>query len=386
VQATRGPRGSRCSWHRNARKVSTNTKKRSKVMMHVALIGSGKIGEAIVTLFNAVGGYKLTVVDKDIERLAPMKALGASVITADVANDDLSSKLQGVQVVISACPFYLTPKLGKLARDIGAHYFDLTEDVESTRVIKEIAKGANTVFMPQCGLAPGFISVAANDVAKGFESLRDVNMRVGALPIYPTNALKYNLTWSTDGLINEYLNPCEAIIDGKMKETPPLEELEHFAMDGLDYEAFNTSGGLGTLCETLAGKVQNLNYKTVRYPGHCAIMKILVHDLRLAQRRELLKDVMEAAIPITLQDVVLVFVSVTGQKEGRLAQESYAKKIYAKKVDGKLLSAIQLTTASGICTMVDLLAKGKLAKSGFVRQESVTLADFIANPFGQHYA
>ncbi len=359
-------------------------------MMHVALIGSGKIGEAIVTLFNSVGGYQLTVVDKDAERLAPMKALGAAVVVADVANDDLSAKLKGVNVIISACPFYLTPKLAKLARDIGAHYFDLTEDVESTKFVKEIAKGAATVFMPQCGLAPGFISIAAAEIARRFDTLRDVNMRVGALPIYPTNALKYNLTWSTDGLINEYLNPCEAIIDGKIKETPPLEELEHFSMDGLDYEAFNTSGGLGTLCETLEGKVQNLNYKTVRYPGHCDIMKILVRDLRLGERRELLKDVLETAIPITLQDVVLVFVSVSGQREGRLAQESYAKKIYAKQVNGKWLSAIQLTTAAGICTMVDLLAKGQLKAelpgTGFVRQESVSLETFLANPFGAYYA
>ncbi len=359
-------------------------------MMHVALIGSGKIGEAIVTLFNSVGGYQLTVVDKDAERLAPMKALGATVVVADVANDDLAAKLKGVNVIISACPFYLTPKLAKLARDIGAHYFDLTEDVESTKVVKEIAKGAATVFMPQCGLAPGFISIAAAEIARRFDTLRDVNMRVGALPIYPTNALKYNLTWSTDGLINEYLNPCEAIIDGKIKETPPLEELEHFSMDGLDYEAFNTSGGLGTLCETLEGKVQNLNYKTVRYPGHCDIMKILVRDLRLGERRELLKDVLETAIPITLQDVVLVFVSVSGQREGRLAQESYAKKIYAKQVNGKWLSAIQLTTAAGICTMVDLLAKGQLKAelpgTGFVRQESVSLETFLANPFGAYYA
>ncbi len=359
-------------------------------MMHVALIGSGKIGEAIVTLFNSVGGYKLTVVDKDAERLAPMKALGATVVAADVASDDLASKLKGVNVIISACPFYLTPKLAKLARDIGAHYFDLTEDVESTKVVKEIAKGASTVFMPQCGLAPGFISIAAAEIARRFDTLRDVNMRVGALPIYPTNALKYNLTWSTDGLINEYLNPCEAIIDGKIKETPPLEELEHFSMDGLDYEAFNTSGGLGTLCETLEGRVQNLNYKTVRYPGHCDIMKILVRDLRLGERRELLKDVLETAIPITLQDVVLVFVSVSGQREGRLAQESYAKKIYAKQINGKWLSAIQLTTAAGICTMVDLLAKGQLKAdlpgTGFIRQESVSLETFLANPFGAHYA
>ncbi|NJR71638.1 MAG: NAD(P)-binding domain-containing protein [Gammaproteobacteria bacterium] len=354
--------------------------------MHVALIGSGKIGEAIVALFNANGGYKITVIDKDMARLAPMKALGATVHAADVGNDDLAPLLKGVDVILSACPFYLTPILAKLAYTINAHYFDLTEDVASTRIVKEIAKDAKTAFVPQCGLAPGFISIAANELAQKFDSLRDVNMRVGALPIYPTNALKYNLTWSTDGLINEYLNPCEAIIDGAIRETPPLEELEHFALDGLDYEAFNTSGGLGTLCETLEGRVTNLNYKTVRYPGHCAIMKILLNDLGLGKRRELLKDVMETAIPITYQDVVLVFVSVSGQRDGRLAQESFAKKIYAKEVGGKLLSAIQLTTASGICTMVDLLRDGKIAKSGFIRQESVSLPAFLANPFGKYYA
>jgi saccharopine dehydrogenase-like NADP-dependent oxidoreductase len=115
-------------------------------------------------------------------------------------------------------------------------------------------------------------------------------------------------------------------------------------------------------------------------------MKILLNDLGLGKRRELLKDVMETAIPMTYQDVVLVFVSVSGQREGRLAQESFAKKIYAKKVGGKLLSAIQLTTASGICTMVDLLAKGELKGRGFVRQESVSLPQFLANPFGEFYA
>lgn len=354
--------------------------------MHIALIGSGKIGEAIVTLFNANGGYKITVVDKDAERLAPMKALGATVHVADVANDDLAKLLKGVDVILSACPFYLTPVLAKLAYSINAHYFDLTEDVASTRIVKEIAKTANTAFVPQCGLAPGFISIAAYELAKKFDSLRDVNMRVGALPIYPTNALKYNLTWSTDGLINEYLNPCEAIINGKLRETPPMEELERFSLDGLDYEAFNTSGGLGTLCETLEGNVQNLNYKTVRYPGHCDIMKILLNDLGLGKRREVLKDVMETAIPMTFQDVVLVFVSVSGQREGRLAQESYAKKIYAREVGGKLLSAIQLTTASGICTMVDLLKQGRIANKGFVRQESVSLPAYLDNPFGKYYA
>ena len=211
-------------------------------------------------------------------------------------------------------------------------------------------------------------------------------MRVGALPIYPSNALKYNLTWSTEGLINEYCNPCEAIVDGAVREVAALEGMEEFSLDGVAYEAFNTSGGLGTLCETLAGRVENLDYKTVRYPGHREIVKILVRDLRLARHREVLKDVFEAAIPMTTQDLVIVFVTVTGHKQGRLVQETFVRKIYSKRVGGKHLSAIQLTTAAGICAMVDLQREGRLPARGFVRQEEVPLADFLANRFGRHYA
>ncbi len=215
-------------------------------------------------------------------------------------------------------------------------------------------------------------------------------MRVGALPQFPANALKYNLTWSTDGLINEYCNPCEAIHDGRAVEMMPLEGLEHFSLDGIDYECFNTSGGLGTLVGTLDGKVESLNYKTVRYPGHCAVMKMLLEDLRLRNRRELLKEIMEQSLPITHQDVVLIFVTASGMREGRLTQESYAKKVYAKEVrngkaGGHLMSAIQITTAAGICAMVDLMFDGHLPQSGFVRQEMCDLEPFLANRFGRHY-
>ena len=254
--------------------------------------------------------------------------------------------------------------------------------MESTRTIKQLAEGAKTAFIPQCGLAPGFISIVAYDLAKKFDKLRDVQMRVGALPVFPHNALKYNLTWSTDGLINEYCNPCESIRDGQRIEVPALEELEQFTLDGVEYEAFNTSGGLGTLCDTLEGKVENLNYKTVRYPGHRDIVKLLVRDLHLGTRRDIFKDVLETAIPITYQDVVLVFVTVSGWKDGRLTQESYAKKIYSQTVGDRLMSAIQITTAAGICAMCDLLVEGKLPQKGFVRQEEAKLSDFLANRFG----
>ncbi|MGE5622250.1 MAG: saccharopine dehydrogenase family protein [Bacillota bacterium] len=356
------------------------------------LLGAGKIGDAILNLLSHCGDYQLTVADRDARRLLHVREMAfPDVTTAEVDISDAKSVLNlidGHDVTLSACPYFLTPVIAAAAKQAGSHYFDLTEDVESTRAVKQLAEDASTAFVPQCGLAPGFISIVASDVASRFDRLRDVHMRVGALPTYPSNALKYNLTWSTDGLINEYCNPCEAIVDGQLREVSPLEEVEHFSLDGIDYEAFNTSGGLGTLCESLAGRVQNLNYKTVRYPGHRDIIKMLVRDLQLGMldRRHILKDVLESAIPITKQDVVLVFVSVTGLREGRLEQETYAKKIYSQSVNGQLLSAIQVTTAAGICTMVDLLMQGRLPKRGLVRQEQAKLDDFLANRFGRFYA
>ena len=356
-------------------------------MTKTILLGAGKIGETISHLLHATGDYALTVTDQDAARLAPIAALGVRSVQADFTSQDkLRELIRGHEIVLSACPFHLTPMIAQAAVANGAHYFDLTEDVESTRRVKALAAGAKTALVPQCGLAPGFISILAYAMTRKFEALRDVHMRVGALPVYPTKALKYNLTWSTDGLINEYCNPCEAIIDGNKHETLALEEIEAFSLDGIAYEAFNTSGGLGTLCDTLAGRVENLNYKTVRYPGHRDLVKMLIRDLRLGQRREVLKDVLEASVPMTHQDVVLVFVTVSGMREGRLTQESFAKKIYSATIDGRLYSAIQITTAAGICAMVDLLREGALPRSGFVRQEDAELDRFLANRFGRYYA
>lgn len=361
-------------------------------MVRLSLLGAGKIGEAIANLLAHAGDYALTVIDQDAARLAYIERQAlpnVRVLNADLSEDDvLDALLRGQDVALSASPYFLTLAIARAAARCGAHYFDLTEDVASTRVVKTLARAATTALVPQCGLAPGFVSIAAYDLAKRFESLRNVHMRVGALPIYPTNALKYNLTWSTDGLINEYCNPCEAIIDGAIRETLALEEMEHFSLDGIDYEAFNTSGGLGTLCETLAGRVANLNYKTVRYPGHRDIIKVLIRDLELGkkERRPILKEVLEAAIPMTLQDVVLVFVSVSGMQDGRLTQHTYAKKIYSQVVNGEHLSAIQLTTAAGVCAMVDLVITDKLPRRGFVRQEQAELTDFLENRFGRFYA
>jgi saccharopine dehydrogenase-like NADP-dependent oxidoreductase len=245
--------------------------------------------------------------------------------------------------------------------------------------------GPGQIFMPQCGLAPGFISIVASHIAASFDRLDTVHMRVGALPQFPSNALRYNLTWSTDGLINEYCNACDAIVEGRRAELRPLDGLEHFWLDGVQYEAFNTSGGLGTLAETLEGRVRQLNYKTIRYPGHQALMRFLIGELRLSERRELLKDVLERAIPVTFQDLVVTFCTVTGWRKDQLVQASDAQRIYSKRLYGEAWSAIQITTAASLCAALDLRLAGKLP-GGFVRQEQIDLDEFLDNRFGRHLA
>jgi saccharopine dehydrogenase-like NADP-dependent oxidoreductase len=359
---------------------------RNVPVRNVLVLGAGKIGGAIVDLLHGTGDYRITLADSDQTFLGQAAGDRATPKQLDVADKKaLLGAMKGQQAVMSALPFFLNPGVAEACAEAGVHYFDLTEDVATTRAVRKVAEGSKVAFAPQCGLAPGFISIAANHLAKKFDSVRSLHMRVGALPQFPANALKYNLTWSTDGLINEYCNPCEAIHDGRAVDMMPLEGLEHFSLDGIDYECFNTSGGLGTLVETLDGKVESLNYKTVRYPGHCAVMKMLLEDLRLRNRRELLKEIMEQSLPITHQDVVLIFVTASGMREGRLTQESYAKKIYAKEVRGELMSAIQITTAAGICAMVDLMFDGHLPQSGFVRQEMCDFERFLKNRFGRHY-
>jgi saccharopine dehydrogenase-like NADP-dependent oxidoreductase len=357
-------------------------------MKKIAIVGAGKIGQMIADLLGHCGDYEVAMIDKSAAQFEKLQ-LGAKVerIALDVGDvGAVTAALKGRFAVLSAAPFQVTGKIAQAAAQAGVHYLDLTEDVANTRQVRELAKTAKTAFIPQCGLAPGFITIVGYDLAKHFDSLHDVRLRVGALPQYPSNALNYNLTWSTDGVINEYCEPCEEIANGELVMAPPLEEREEFSLDGVTYEAFNTSGGVGSLCETLQGKVQNLNYRTIRYPGHAAIMKALLQDLRLRERRDVLKDILENALPTTLQDVVIVFVTVTGSKKGGLVQETYANKVYGQKVNGTERSAIQITTAAGICAVLDLLADGTLPQQGFVRQEDVSLEAFLGNRFGRVYA
>jgi saccharopine dehydrogenase-like NADP-dependent oxidoreductase len=357
----------------------------------ILLLGAGKIGRMIARLLADSGDYSVHVADHDTAALARIDERGTVAATHAIdveRHADLVRQMQGHAAVLSALSFRHNAGVAQAALEAGVSYFDLTEDRQTTAEVRRIAAQAQRgqVFVPQCGLAPGFISIVASHLIKWFERPESVRMRVGAIPQFPTNALTYNLTWSTDGLINEYCNPCEVIYESRRLETPPLDGLEQFALDGIQYEAFNTSGGLGTLCETLDGRVRELNYKTIRYPGHHDLMVFLLRELRLDERRELLKDVLERAIPITFQDVVVIFCTVTGWRKGQFVQKSDARKLYPKTLGGEIWSAIQVTTAASLCAVCDLFLSGTLEGQGFVRQEEIDFEAFMANRFGKWYA
>lgn len=350
--------------------------------MRIALLGAGHIGSTIAAWLCRTSDYSVRLADREPRTLQAFAAHGAKTAVLDFRDTGaVLAFVRGADAIVNALPFDMAIPMAGVAREAGLHYFDLTEDVAACEAIRAMADGAHSAFMPQCGLAPGFISIAAHSLTARFDTLDELKLRVGALPQCPTNALKYNLTWSVDGLVNEYLHPCRAIRDGVLREVQALEDLEHFSIDGVEYEASNTSGGLGTLCESLEGRVRTLDYKTIRYPGHYTLMRFLVGELRLGGRPELLKDLLCDAIPTTLQDVVVICVAVSGMRSGRRVHEVLTRRLLA---DGEG-SAIQRATAAGVCAALDLFREGRLPTRGFVAQHAMALDDFLANRFGQLY-
>lgn len=356
-------------------------------MFKVMVLGAGKIGTLISCLL--AEEYQVHLVDINLESIQKAGCspnIKTSTIDVDKASD-LESCFSSYHpdAVVSALPYYCNIKIAEAALKFNIHYFDLTEDIQVTQKIEKISEGASAAFVPQCGLAPGFISIVTQNLIKKFEKVDIVKMRVGALPVRPSNALKYSLTWSTDGLINEYGNICYGIVDGKKVSLIPLEGYETIEVDGLLYEAFNTSGGLGSLADTYKDRVNMMDYKTLRYPGHCEKIKLLMNDLKLNHDREVLKKILEKAIPKTNQDVVLIYSAVSGWRGKDLFEETYFKKIYPQKIGSKLWSAIQITTASSLCCIVDIVLKNPSAYKSLVTQESFTLENVLENRFGRYY-
>ncbi len=389
-------------------------------MTKVLVLGAGKVGKSVAELLLACGkgAYSVTLADRDAGMLAIAKeniSRLASLVkhpvpceykTVDVSDPSaVKALLKGHDSVICMLPFNFVMGIAEAANELGVNYFDVTEDVETTDKVKSIADGgrAKVALVPQCGLAPGYIAIAAHEVARNFKSIDTLILRVGALPQYPTNRLKYNVTWSAAGVINEYCEPCNVMLGGKSVKVPALGGVENFTLNGCEFEAFFTSGGIGSLVETLvaAGKTgaeTTLAYKSIRYPGHAELMKFLLGDLRLGQEhaeptragrifdRALAVDLLEHGCPRTTQDMVVVFITGIGiGHDGIRRQINFGRNIPATEMFGRLWPAIELTTAAGVCAMVDLHRQGKTARSGFIKQEDVSLGTFNQTVFGLGY-
>lgn len=347
----------------------------------VRVVGLGKVGELVARLLHQAG-FDVTGVDA-----RPRDALPFAVAKVDITDRGaLAAALNGADAVVCCLPFALTLTVAETAAAAGAHYFDLTEDVRTTERVRELADGSDgQVFAPQCGLAPGLIAIVGSAMAEPLQDLRSIELRVGALPRHPVGMLGYAFIWSPEGVVNEYLNECEVIRDGRRRLVPAMTERETVVIAGTPLEAALTSGGLGTMCETFEGRVERLDYKTLRYPGHFDLMRFVFDELLLRERRELAGEILVNAKPPVDDDVVYLYVAVEGRTDGELSRRQFVRAWRPTDIAGGTWRAISWTTACAAAGVVELVATGDV-RGGFLRQESIPLDSLLKTRSGSYLA
>ncbi len=350
-------------------------------MKKILVIGIGKVGSLVATLLSKQ--FDVTGLDKQ----KSFQKYSFLTIEGDVTDTlFLENTIENYDAVVSCMPYNLNLPIARVAHKLGKHYFDLTEDVPTTTAIREMAKTSKGLMAPQCGLAPGLIGIVGANLTKRFSKLRDIELRVGALPRYPNGLLGYSFTWSPAGVINEYINDSEVIHNGECKMVPSLDGIELINIEGQEFEAFSTSGGLGTMCETYLGQVDTLNYKTIRYPGHAKLMKFLLYELIMKEDRQQIEDILTNAKPPVQQDVVYVYAVVEGWKNDKIEREEFYKAYHPITIDGQHWRAISWTTACSIAAVVEMVANGTLPNQGFLKQEEIPFDAFLATQNGSYFA
>lgn len=350
-------------------------------IQNIAVLGLGKVGTLAAKLLHDAG-FDVTGYDM----APPRKSLPFSVGRVDVtSHESLATEFAKADAVLSCLPFRFNVNVAKAAHKAEIHYFDLTEDVPTTEAIIELSKTSKGLMAPQCGLAPGFIGIVGAAYITKFDKCRSVRMRVGALPQHPTGLLGYAFNWSPEGVVNEYLNDCEVIEEGQRKWVSAMEWREMLYIDGMQLEAFTTSGGLGTMCETYLGKVDNIDYKTIRYPGHVDLMNFFFHELLMREKRELAGDILVKAKPPVNDDIVYVHVAAEGEIDGHLRREEFVRGYRPKEIIGEQQTAIAWTTAGSVVAIIEMVRDGKLPSQGFLKQEDVSMDDFLSTNTGSFF-
>ena len=350
-------------------------------MKNIAVLGLGKVGALAGELLNE-GGFDVVGFDAKHQGAAvPFETKRIDV--ADIAA--LRSVLAGFDAVLSCLPYSFNIDVAKQAHALGLHYFDLTEDVATTKAIFELAKTSKGLMAPQCGLAPGFVGIVGANLISQFDDCRSCRMRVGALPQHPSGLMGYSFNWSPEGVVNEYLNDCEVLEDGKIKWVSPMEWIEKIVIGGIELEAFTTSGGLGTMCETYKDRVPNMDYKTMRYPGHGKLMNFFFHELLMRERRAEAGEILVNAKPPVDDDIVYVHVSAEGRIRGRLERREFVRGLKPVEIGGRRRTAIAWTTASSVAAVIEMVRNGELPDAGFLKQEDIRLESFLQTRNGARY-
>jgi saccharopine dehydrogenase-like NADP-dependent oxidoreductase len=345
----------------------------------IAVLGLGKVGTLAAKLLHRAG---LEVIGFD--NRTPYETLPFAVQTVDVASEDgLRIATQGFDAVLSCLPYRVNERIAAAAHAQGMHYFDLTEDVPTTQAIRELSKTSRGLMAPQCGLAPGFVGIVGAAQVAAFDECRSLRLRVGALPQHPTGLMGYAFNWSPEGVVNEYLNDCEVIEGGVRKMVSSMEWHETLYVEGVMLEAFTTSGGLGTICETFHGKVANVDYKTMRYPGHMRLMNFFFHELLMRERRELAGEILTHAKPPVTRDIVYIHVSAEGLLDARLQRHEFVRAYRPIELAGGMQTAIAWTTSASVVATIELVRDGVLPQHGFLKQEEIPLSKFLATATGR---
>lgn len=346
------------------------------------VVGMGRVGSLIAYLLGELGMQVLGVDMQEISEVPEQ----VEFRSADVTDPHVLARLcHDRDAMITCLPYPLILGMAQTAHHLGLHYFDLTEDIATGRAIRALAPTASATMIPHNGLAPGLIGMIGSYLARQFDpgTLRSIRLRVGALPQHPTGQLGYATNWSVEGLVNAYLRPCDVIVQGQRLSMAALADLEIVRIHGIEYEAFTTSGGLGTLAETYEGQVEALDYKSIRYPGHHAGMQLLIHDLRFKDTPDELVRRIRYALPPDEQDTVVIHATVQGNIRGVLQTQGVVLTYHPIRLGGKRRTAIAWTTAAALAAVVELVSNGTLPQRGFIKQEDIPLTAFLRSTTGQ---
>lgn len=355
------------------------------------------LGAAFDLVHNSPDVESVTVADFDLKKAEDVAAkVGTSRIEAkqiDAGNyDDVIALMRGQDSAISCVNYWYNESLSKAAIETATNFCDLGGNnyvVDAQLALDNDAKAAGINIIPDCGLAPGMVSILAMHGAAGFDEIHEIHIRVGGLPQDPQPPLNYQLVFSVEGLINEYIEVARVIRDGKVSEVESMTEIEQLEFDGFPpLEAFQTSGGTSTLPDTFLGKIRELDYKTIRYAGHCEKFKTMI-DLGLCSSDEILVDyakvtprkvfgeLLQRHLPADGPDYVLVRLDFVGSKDGGMKKLRYD--IVDKEDETTGLSAMMRTTAFPASIIAQMMARGDVLERGATPQEkAIEPVKFVA--------